>query len=143
MGKDDLALQFWSPKSPDLKPSDFFLWGLVRDAVYVPPPLKNLNDLRNRITAAVNSVTQDIRHQVWDEFNYRLDHGCANHDTEGKRFKSPIHCCDVTKPPYLFSGELGTSPLHCKLLFVYTVCCRRTGQWFSVLRTRKSDVILT
>ena len=39
-----------------------------------------------------------------------LGHGCANHDTEGKRFKSPIHCCDVTKPPYLYSGELCTSP---------------------------------
>ena len=70
-----------------------------------------------------------------------LTHGCANHDTEGKRFKSPIHCCDVTKSPYLFSGELCTSPLHCKLLFVYTVCCRRTGQCFSLLRTRKPDVV--
>ena len=38
-----------------------------------------------------------------------LHHGCANHDTEGKHFKSPICCCDVTKPPYLFSGELCTS----------------------------------
>ena len=56
--------------------------------------------------------------------------------------QSPIHCCDVTKPPYLFSGELCTSPLHCKLVFVYTVCCRRGGQCFSVLRTRKSEVIL-
>ena len=72
-----------------------------------------------------------------------LEHGCANHDTEGERFKSPIHCCDVTKPPYLFSGELFTSPLHSELLFVYIVCCRRIGQCFSVLRTRKSDVILT
>ena len=42
-----------------------------------------------------------------------LTHGCANHDTEGKRFKSPILCCGVTKPPYLFSSELCTSPLHC------------------------------
>ena len=33
----------------------------------------------------------------------RLGNGCANHDTEGKRFKSPIHCCDATKPPYLFT----------------------------------------
>ena len=72
-----------------------------------------------------------------------LEHGCANHDTEGKLFQSPIHCCDVTKPPYLFSGELCTSPSHCKLLFVYTVCCRRTVQCFSMLRTRKPDVILT
>ena len=31
--------------------------------------------------------------------------------------------------------------LYCKLLFVYTVCCRRSGQCFSVLRTHKSDVV--
>ena len=65
-----------------------------------------------------------------------LGHGCANSATEGKRFSSPIHCCDVTKPLYLFSGELCTSPLHSKRLFVYTVCCRRGGQCFAVLRTR-------
>ena len=74
---------------------------------------------------------------------FLIDHGCANHDFEEKRFKSRIHCCDVTKPPYVISGELCTSPLHCNLLFVYTVCCRRTRQCFSVLRIRKSDVILT
>ena len=71
------------------------------------------------------------------------DHGCANHATEGETLQSPIHCCDVTNPPYLFSGQLCTSTLHCKRLFVYTVCCRCGGQCFSVLRTRKSDVILT
>ena len=43
----------------------------------------------------------------------QLEHWCANHDTEGKRFKFPIHCYDGTKPPYLISGELCNSPLHC------------------------------
>ena len=61
----------------------------------------------------------------------------------GETLRSPIHCCDVMKPPYLFSGELCTLPLHSKHLFVYTVCCRCSGQCFAVLRTRKSDVILT
>jgi hypothetical protein len=32
-----------------------------------------LVDLKNRITTAVNSVTQDILLRVWDEFSYRLD----------------------------------------------------------------------
>ncbi|PNF27743.1 hypothetical protein B7P43_G12779 [Cryptotermes secundus] len=73
MGNEDLALQFWPPRSPDLTPCDFLLWGFVKNAVYVPPLPTNLNDLRNRITAAVNSVTQDICHQVWDGFSYRLD----------------------------------------------------------------------
>ena len=46
------------------------------------------------------------------------------------------------KPPYLFTGELCTSPLRCELLFVFIVSCRRNGQGFFVLRTRNSDVIL-
>ena len=54
---------------------------------------------------------------------------------------SPIHCCDVTKPPYLLRGELCTSPLHSNRLYVYTVCCRRGDQCFSVLRTRNTDVV--
>ena len=73
MGNEDLAFQFWPQRSPNLTPCDFFLWGFVKYAVYVPPLPTNLNDIRNRIRAAVNSVTQDIRHQVWDEFRYRLD----------------------------------------------------------------------
>ena len=59
----------------------------------------------------------------------------------GEMLLSPIHCCDETKPPYLLSGELCTAPLHSNRLFVYTVCCRRRGQCFSVLRTRHTDVV--
>ena len=54
---------------------------------------------------------------------------------------SSIHCCDITKPRYLLSGELCTSPLHSNRLYVYTVRCRRSGQCFSVLRTRHTDVV--
>ena len=59
----------------------------------------------------------------------------------GEMLLSPIHCCDITKPPYLLNGELCTSPLHSNRLFVYTVCCRRGGQGFSVLRTRHTEVV--
>ena len=77
--------------------------------------------------------TTRVKHQFHQGFNLKivilamfvLDHGCANHGTVWETLQSPIHCYDVTNPPYLFSGELCTSPLHCKRLFVYTVCCRR------------------
>ena len=59
----------------------------------------------------------------------------------GEMHMSPINCYDVTKPPYLLSGELCTSPLHSNRLYVYTICCRRGGQCFSVLRTRHPDVV--
>ena len=59
----------------------------------------------------------------------------------GEMLLSPTHCCDVTKLPYFLSGELCTSPLHYNRLYVYTACCRRGGQCFSVLRTRHTDVV--
>jgi len=71
--KEDLALQFWPPRSPDLTLCDFFLWGFVKEAVYVLFLPTTLDDLKNHITAAVNSVTQDILLRVWNEFSYRLD----------------------------------------------------------------------
>ncbi|KAG8293174.1 hypothetical protein J6590_025272 [Homalodisca vitripennis] len=32
-----------------------------------------MDELRNRITTAVESVTQDMLAAVWDEFEYRID----------------------------------------------------------------------
>ena len=51
----------------------FFLWGLVKEAVYVPSLPTSLDDLKKRTTTAVNSVTQDILLWVWNEFSYRVD----------------------------------------------------------------------
>jgi hypothetical protein len=31
----DLALHFWPPRSPELTPYNFFLWELIKEAVYV------------------------------------------------------------------------------------------------------------
>ena len=61
------------PRSPDLTPCEFFLWGFVKEAVYVPSLPTALDGLKNRITSAVNSVTQDILLRVWNKFSYRLD----------------------------------------------------------------------
>jgi hypothetical protein len=38
----------WPPRSPDLTPCDFFLWGYLKNKVYTSPP-HDLNDLQNRI----------------------------------------------------------------------------------------------
>jgi len=48
------------------------LWGFVKEAVYVPSLPTTLDDLKNLITTAVNSVTKDILLRVWHEFSYRL-----------------------------------------------------------------------
>ena len=60
--------QEWPARSPDLTPCDFFLWGTLKDVVFSTPPV-DLNDLRARLTDAVDSVRQDqqmIRRAVRD-----------------------------------------------------------------------------
>nr|XP_022908494.1 uncharacterized protein LOC111419849 [Onthophagus taurus] len=46
----------WPPRSPDLNPLDFFLWGFMKDRVYATE-VNTIDELRHRITAA----TEDIR----------------------------------------------------------------------------------
>ena len=72
-GAKDLALCAWPARSPDLTVCDFFLWGYVKDKVYVPPLPANIDDMKARITAAIKTVDRDILRRVWDEFSYRLD----------------------------------------------------------------------
>ena len=43
------------------------------ERVYVPPLPADLDELTNRITAAVKSVTEDTLRRVWDEFSHRVD----------------------------------------------------------------------
>lgn len=43
----------WPPRSPDLTPLDFFLWGYLKQKVFATPP-ENLPELRRRIVEEVN-----------------------------------------------------------------------------------------
>ena len=67
-----------------------------------------------------------------------LTHGCANHDTEGKRFEFPHPLLRHNVASILDQWRTMYFPL---ALFAYPVCCQCTEQCFSVLRTHKSDVV--
>jgi hypothetical protein len=73
VGEDDIALFPWPSRSPDLTPCDFFLWGYIKDLVYVPPLPRSLVELRERIAAAVMTIDRMMLQNVWNEFDYRLD----------------------------------------------------------------------
>jgi len=45
----------------------------VKDTVFVRPLPANLQDLRNRNTAAVALVDRDMLIRVWSEMDYRID----------------------------------------------------------------------
>ena len=54
------------PRSPDLTPLDFFLWGHLQSIVYEEGPPATLRDLRDRITRAFGQVrrTRMVRNAV-------------------------------------------------------------------------------
>lgn len=72
-GENDQKLLSWPPRSPDLTPCDFFVWGYVKDSVFVPPLPVDLPELRARIINAFEQINRDMLRRVWDELDYRLD----------------------------------------------------------------------
>ena len=62
----------WPPRSPDITPLDFFLWGYVKDKVY-SNKVTNMEQLHERIRAAIETVTPQLLQATWREIEYRLD----------------------------------------------------------------------
>ncbi len=48
----------YSPRSPDLTPLDFFLWGILKHTVYATKPRK-LNDMRAAVVTACESIPRE------------------------------------------------------------------------------------
>ncbi|KAJ4451919.1 hypothetical protein ANN_03397 [Periplaneta americana] len=63
----------WPPRSPDLNPLDFYLWGHLKSLVY-SSPVPDLESLWNRIVAC----SEDIRNTpgVWDRVCRSMRHRC-------------------------------------------------------------------
>ena len=59
--------------SPEATPCDFFLWGYVKDQVYVPPLPTSIQELKVRIRTAIEAITADMLQTVWNELDYRVD----------------------------------------------------------------------
>lgn len=45
----------WPPRSPDLTPMDYFLWGTLKNAVYEERP-ENINDMKRKIRDQINRL---------------------------------------------------------------------------------------
>lgn len=72
-GRNDRAFMPWPPTSPDLTPCDFFVWGFVKQLVYVPPLPNDVDELKTQITDAVGTTNNALLERVWQEFDYHFD----------------------------------------------------------------------
>ena len=62
----------WPPRSPDITPLDFFLWGYVKDRVF-HTTVHDIDELKTRITDAIASVDMSMLDRTWREIQYRFD----------------------------------------------------------------------
>lgn len=61
----------WPPRSPDITPLDFFLWGYLKSKVYVNRP-NNIDDLKERIRQEIRLISPEVIENVQRETLYRI-----------------------------------------------------------------------
>jgi hypothetical protein len=59
----------WTPRSPDLTPCHFFLWGYVQEKVHVTPLLLDTHEMKLRIITAIDNMHRNMSERVWDELD--------------------------------------------------------------------------
>lgn len=62
----------WPPRSPDLNPCDFFLWGYLKKRVYNPLP-DSLDSLKANIVREFTNIPKKTLKSTFDEFYKRLE----------------------------------------------------------------------
>jgi hypothetical protein len=65
----------WSPKSPDLTPPDFFLWGHLKSQVY-NYELRCEEDLKDAITECIRDIPKEMCQNVSESVKKRLQLCC-------------------------------------------------------------------
>ena len=61
----------WPPRSPDLTPCDYFLWGYLKDIVYRTRPT-NISELKTKIRDAVSTIDEDTLQKVFKNMENRI-----------------------------------------------------------------------
>lgn len=69
----------WPPRSPDLSPNDFFLWGYLKETIYKHQFNRptNLEQLREKIVECGNSISPETLAEVRNSFYNRLTYCLA------------------------------------------------------------------
>jgi hypothetical protein len=62
----------WPPRSPDLNPCDFFLWGYLKSRVYNPLP-NNLDELKANRAREISNIDKDVLKNTFLNFSKRCN----------------------------------------------------------------------
>jgi len=73
----------WPPRSPDLTPPDYFLWGYLKGTVYRNKP-RTTDTLKANITEEIQAVTVDVLARTFQNMAFRVQ-SCL--DANGDHFR--------------------------------------------------------
>ncbi|KAG5311381.1 SETMR methyltransferase, partial [Acromyrmex insinuator] len=72
IGLGSTTTQIWPPRSPDLTPLDFFLWGYLKEKVYKTEPT-TMEDMKDRIRRACQDIPPTFLQNVRNSFQRRIN----------------------------------------------------------------------
>jgi len=78
-----ISKKLWPPRSPDLKPTDFFLWGLLKGKVCKNTP-RTIEQLKDVIRQEIQTVNVDTLGKVFQNLKKRIQ-VCL--DVKGDQFQ--------------------------------------------------------
>ncbi|XP_076545898.1 uncharacterized protein LOC143305599 [Osmia lignaria lignaria] len=70
-GDQIISRGLWPPRSPDLTPPDFFLWGTLKCQVYANNP-RTLEELKENIQKSILEITEDTLKKVFENMRRRI-----------------------------------------------------------------------
>lgn len=62
----------WPPRSPDLTPIDFFLWGYLKTRVSINPPA-HINELKQRIRDDIRNIPAALCQRVFQHLRICIE----------------------------------------------------------------------
>ena len=60
----EISRGLWPPRSPDLTPPDYYLWGKLKGSVYGDNP-RTANELKQKITSVIQNIQPDELERVF------------------------------------------------------------------------------
>jgi DNA-directed RNA polymerase subunit F len=71
-GEKFLDKKMWPPRSPDLNPCDFFLWGYLKSVVYNPLP-KTIDELKANLEREIKKINKETLEKLFFNLSKRCN----------------------------------------------------------------------
>ena len=91
-GDGVISKGLWPPRSPDLTPPDYFLWGYLKGRVYQNKPL-TMDALKANSTEEIQAVTADVLARIFQNIARRFQ-SCL--DANGGHFQHMLWCHHIS-----------------------------------------------